>query len=128
MGVNHVTNYPPVTPPPQPAGAERAPAVNVDAPAPVPGPGTVEVPRNRDAERNETAIEQLEIAVAEINQTISSYHRHLSVTLHQATGRHMVTVYDTDTSEVIREIPPQRVLDAHASLLEMAGLMVDTRG
>ena len=33
-----------------------------------------------------------------------------------------------ETNEAVREIPPQRVLDAHASLLELAGLFMDTRG
>jgi flagellar protein FlaG len=52
----------------------------------------------------------------------------MSIGHHEATGRTMVTVYNTDTTEVIREIPPERVLDAHASLLEMAGLFMDKRG
>jgi flagellar protein FlaG len=52
----------------------------------------------------------------------------MSIDTHAATGRIMVAVYDTNTTEVIREIPPERVLDAHASLLEMAGLILDRRG
>jgi len=128
MDVNRVANYQPVAPPPPPV----APTGGAEAAAPV-APVRVEaapqpVEASYNVERIEATIEQLERAVAEINQTISSYQRHLSVSLHQATGRHMVTVYNTDTSEVIREIPPQRVLDAHVNLLEMAGLMLDTRG
>jgi len=39
-----------------------------------------------------------------------------------------VTVYNSDTNEVVREIPPDRVLDVHANVMEMAGLFMDTRG
>jgi flagellar protein FlaG len=67
-------------------------------------------------------------AVGEINSSIAIHGRHLSVSVHEATGRRMVTVYDSVTNEAVREIPPQRVLDAHASILELAGLFMDTRG
>jgi flagellar protein FlaG len=72
--------------------------------------------------------EMLTRAIGEINNSISTYSRHLSVSFHEATGRRMVTVYDSVTNEAVREIPPQRVLDAHASILELAGLFMDTRG
>jgi flagellar protein FlaG len=80
-------------------------------------------------ERSESmGMDALSRAVSAINTSISSHSRHLSVSFHEATGRRMVTVYDSETNEAIREIPPQRVLDAHASILELAGLFVDRRG
>jgi flagellar protein FlaG len=72
--------------------------------------------------------EVLQRAVMEINSSLAAHSRHLSVSMHEATGRHVVTVYNSDTSEIVREIPPARVLDAHANMLEMAGLFVNTRG
>jgi flagellar protein FlaG len=92
---------------------------------------TVALPVGEEAElaravqRSEVKLER---AVAELNQSLASYARHMSISMHQATGRAMVTVYNTDTREIIREIPPEKVLDAHASLMEIAGLFVDTRG
>jgi flagellar protein FlaG len=38
----------------------------------------------------------------------------------------MVKVMDINTNEVIREIPPEKVLDAFAAALELAGVFVDT--
>jgi flagellar protein FlaG len=39
----------------------------------------------------------------------------------------MVKVIDENTGEVIREIPPKKILDMVANMLELAGLLVDER-
>jgi flagellar protein FlaG len=39
----------------------------------------------------------------------------------------MIKVIDETTNEVIKEIPPKKILDVIASMLEMAGLLVDER-
>jgi len=39
----------------------------------------------------------------------------------------MVKVIDINTNEVIREIPPEKILDMVATMLEMAGIIVDER-
>jgi flagellar protein FlaG len=98
--------------------------------AQTPAPLTPPVVQPEADHAPETAVQgaQLERAVTELNSSLAIHARHMSIGNHAATGRTMVTVYNTETSEVIREIPPQRVLDAHASLLEMAGLLIDRRG
>jgi flagellar protein FlaG len=98
-------------------------------PPPMPIPGSSggaasEFPAGDHVETTET----LRRAVGEINASMATHGRHLSIEFHEPTGRRMVTVYDSETNEAIREIPPQRVLDAHANLLELAGLFVDSRG
>jgi len=70
----------------------------------------------------------LQQAIDSANAALTGSGRHFDIRFHEATNRTVVTVYDTETSEVIREIPPERVLDAHANMLELAGLLVDTRG
>jgi flagellar protein FlaG len=63
-----------------------------------------------------------------VNASIASYRRHLDIRVHEATGQRMVRVYNSETNDVVREIPSEQVLDAHAHLLELAGLFMDTRG
>ena len=82
----------------------------------------------RIAEPQAPGVESLRRAVAAVNTSIASHMRHLSINFHEPTGRHIVTVYDSETNQAIREIPPEKVLDAHASILELAGLFVDRRG
>jgi flagellar protein FlaG len=36
-------------------------------------------------------------------------------------------VIDENTNEVVREIPPEKILDVMASIMELAGLIVDER-
>jgi len=38
-----------------------------------------------------------------------------------------VKVLDSETNEVIREIPPEKILDMVAKMWELAGLIVDER-
>jgi len=109
---------------PTSGGGEVAPP---PPPMPVPGSGGGAAPEFPTGERVETT-ETLRRAVGEINASMATHGRHLSIEFHEPTGRRMVTVYDSETNEAIREIPPQRVLDAHANLLELAGLFVDSRG
>jgi len=122
MDVNRAAYAPPPPPAPVTGGGEVVAAVQAPAPnIPMPGASTAEV-------QGVEGIDTLRRAVGEINASMATHGRHLSIEFHEATGRRMVTVYDSETNEAIREIPPQRVLDAHAHLLELAGLFVDSRG
>ena len=39
----------------------------------------------------------------------------------------MVKIIDITTDEIIREIPPEKILDIVAGLWELSGLLVDER-
>jgi flagellar protein FlaG len=39
----------------------------------------------------------------------------------------MVKVIDAETDEIIREIPPEKILDMVAMMWEMVGIIVDER-
>lgn len=128
MDVNRISGgdyYVPL-PPPAPGSGQFAPAPPVEAaPPPAPAPSMSEMQER--AERTETR-DSLQRAVSEINSAIAIYRRHLGIRFHEPTSRRIVTVYDSDTNDVIRQIPPESVLDAHANMLEMVGLFMDTRG
>jgi flagellar protein FlaG len=113
---------------PQPAAAappEIAPAAPVVV-APVQPPSGEGSFREEDRSSGDRA--NLRRIINEINTTLETYGRHLGIQIHEATGKRMITVYDSETNEAIREIPPRNVLDAHAGLLELAGLLLDRRG
>ena len=52
----------------------------------------------------------------------------LQFTVHEASGRVMVTVKDATTGKVIREVPPSDILNLVSKLDEMIGLIFDKRG
>lgn len=66
-------------------------------------------------------------AIEKANKAISFSNRQLEFSVHEKTKEIMVKVIDSETKEVIREIPPEKILDMVANLLEMAGILVDER-
>jgi flagellar protein FlaG len=58
---------------------------------------------------------------------VSNYH--LQFQVHKDSGRVQVKVIDSDTQEVIREIPPEKILESSAMIKnmldKMAGILID---
>jgi len=77
----------------------------------------------------EVAPDKIKAAVDDLNKTVKQaspmHHTQLSFKYHEDTNRISITVTDSDTDEVIREIPPEKTLDMLAKAWEMAGLLVD---
>lgn len=51
----------------------------------------------------------------------------LSFKIHKGTGEIMVQVIDNDTGKVLREIPPEKILDTIAEIWKNAGINVDRK-
>ena len=96
--------------------------------------------RNEPAPQNETAdtkgvenskekisVEFLDKAINKANSTMKAQNRYMVFRVHEKTKDIMVKVIDSETHEVVREIPPEKLLDMFANMLEMAGLIVDER-
>jgi flagellar protein FlaG len=66
-------------------------------------------------------------AVEKANKAISMSGRTFEYKIHEKTKEIMIKVIDSDTKQVIREIPPEKTLDMVAKMMEMAGLLVDER-
>ena len=66
------------------------------------------------------AIEMANISL-ELPQTMFEF------SIHEKTREIMVKVIDEGTGEVIREIPPEKILDMVAKMWEIAGILVDEK-
>ncbi len=66
-------------------------------------------------------------AIQKANKAISGGNRRFEFSIHDKTNEIVVKVFDTDTNELIREIPNEKVLDMVAKMCEMAGILVDER-
>lgn len=82
-----------------------------------------------EVDRRELPIsEQVVInAIERANKAISGVTTNCRFSIHEKTKEIMVKVIDSETNQVIREIPPEKILDLVAKLWEMAGLIVDER-
>ena len=67
-------------------------------------------------------------AVDETNRIIFGDTEKFEFRVHERTGRFMVKLVDNETDEIIREIPPEKILDLIANIWEMVGILVDERG
>jgi len=66
-------------------------------------------------------------AIEEANRVTVDPHTSFRFSIHEATHRIMVKIINEDNGEVIREIPPEKILDLVAGLWELAGILVDER-
>lgn len=66
-------------------------------------------------------------AIERANDALSVANRKFEYSIHEETKEIMVKVIDSETDEVIREIPPEKILDMVAKMWEMAGMLVDER-
>lgn len=69
---------------------------------------------------------------ATIRDAVSSANRRMERTrceysYHKETNRVSIKVFDADTDEVIREIPPEKSLEMLQKMWEMAGILVDEK-
>lgn len=66
-------------------------------------------------------------AINKANKAIKGTRTQMEFSIHEKTKEIMVKVIDSDTMEVIREIPQEKILDMVAKMWEMAGILVDER-
>ena len=66
-------------------------------------------------------------AIEKANKAIQGGNRRFEFSIHDETNQIMVKVYNSDTDELIKEIPNEKILDMVAKICEMAGILVDER-
>lgn len=69
----------------------------------------------------------MEKYIEKLNQAVELAEKSLRFTLHEESERMQVLVVDTETQEVIKEIPPEKVLDVIGRIREMVGILLDER-
>lgn len=72
---------------------------------------------------NENANEILD----KLNQVIKMVDKKLEFTVHDATNRPLYKIINMETKEVIKEFPPEEILDLIGKMMEMSGLFVDEK-
>ncbi|MEZ0536947.1 flagellar protein FlaG [Caldicellulosiruptoraceae bacterium PP1] len=61
------------------------------------------------------------------NKAFEAKYTRLEFSIHKETHEIVVKVFDKETNKLIREIPPEKILDMVAKLWELAGVFVDER-
>lgn len=80
-----------------------------------------------DSSQSKVNPEELIKVVDKLNKTSDLYNQGLRFKVHEGTERLMVQIVNEDSGEVIKEIPPEKVLDMEASIRQIVGLIIDKK-
>lgn len=76
---------------------------------------------------SEITKEELEQMVEKANQFLLGLETQFDFKVHEGTGRTVVRLIDKQSEEVVKEIPPEKMLDILASIWDSAGILVDRK-
>ncbi|EGO62298.1 flagellar protein FlaG [Acetonema longum] len=79
------------------------------------------------AEAVEPSREQLDQVVEEMTGIMKLLNTDIKFELHEGSGRWIVQVVDTKENKVLKEYPPQKLLDTIAAIREYVGLLLDEK-
>lgn len=77
--------------------------------------------------KKEITEEEIIRAIEKANKEFVIYDKKFEFSIHEETKEIMVKVIDAKTDEVIREIPPEKILDMIARMWELAGIIIDEK-
>lgn len=69
----------------------------------------------------------IEKSIKQANETLADVHKYIERNVHEVTKAVIYKLVDSDTKEVIKEFPPEKIQDMIAKMWELAGLFVDER-
>lgn len=81
----------------------------------------------KDKPEAKAGSKDLEDAVKVANKLLFKNNTHLKFQIHEKTKEVMVKIVNDESGEVVKEIPPEKMLDMVAKLWEIAGILIDER-
>lgn len=82
---------------------------------------------NLNSKKESVSKETLDRLVKEVNDKFKIINKEFSYDIHEETKRVTVKIKNSETGEVIKEIPSEESLDLAAKIMEMAGLLIDEK-
>lgn len=92
-------------------------------------PTAVHAPNEKpDKEELPLSVNAIKDGVEKVNKTIEKMNSiKLDFSVHEELKEVMIKVVDVNTKEVIREFPPEKLLDILSNIIKTAGLFVDKK-
>ena len=91
---------------------------------------TVEEPLRRIQEEQKKIVrgeQNINEAVEKLNKALDLFDIQVRFKIHKETKDIMIKVVDMKNNKVIREIPPEKILDMVAKMMEFLGLLFDEK-
>lgn len=71
--------------------------------------------------------EDLETVAADLSDFMQSLNTDIEFSIHERSGRMMVKVVDTKTHDVLKEFPPEELLDTIGAIRDYVGALLDKK-
>lgn len=71
--------------------------------------------------------EKIQQVINTLNEVLEINHNSSKFIYHEGLDRYFIQVINKDTDEVVKEIPPKKLLDAFFELQKMVGMIVDEK-
>ena len=78
-------------------------------------------------EERELPVQKAQQMTDSMNKFLESVNTQLRFKLHDDLKEYYVTIIDSNTDEVVREIPSKKLMDIYASMKEFVGLLIDRK-
>ena len=78
-------------------------------------------------EERELPVQKAQQMTDSMNKFLESVNTQLRFKLHDDLKEYYVTIVDSNTDEVVREIPSKKLMDIYASMKEFVGLLIDRK-
>ena len=88
---------------------------------------TADKSKTQDAQTQAPDEKKVIAGIEQANKVLKSNDSYLKFSIHKQTKQIVVKIMNSETNEVIREVPSEKILDMIAKLCELAGIMVDER-
>ena len=99
-------------------GAQPTKASSVVAKEDIISPVAVNVVDEQQEQQAQQPEENVQVAVSQINDYVQNLQRNLQFTVDEATGKDVVTIIDSESKEVIRQLPSEEALELARRLQE----------
>ncbi|MGM0652764.1 MAG: flagellar protein FlaG [Bacillota bacterium] len=90
--------------------------------------------QQQENKANQAAVEgeagqlrEVEEAIMKLNDTAEAMQLSLRFLMHEGSERWMVQVVDIQQDEIVREMPPEKVLNVVAQIQDLIGVLLDER-
>ena len=85
-----------------------------------------EVTKSNERQEELTATQAKELVV-NMNHFLEIADTQLRFQFHEELNEYYVTIINSQTDEVVREIPPKRLMDIYAAMREFIGVLIDRK-
>ena len=81
--------------------------------------------KSKQEEQNSLSAEKAKKMTESINRFMETTNTNLRFKFHEELKEYYVTIVDSKTNELVKEIPSKKLMDIYAAMRDFLGLMVD---